>query len=177
MLKHAFPQAEVVGLDLSPYMLVMAEHKAKQAGKEIEWIHAKAEATGFPDDRFDLVTISLLFHETPDTIAKAILRECFRILMSGGMAIVLDGNQKILRQTEWLTNIFEEPYIDGYATGSVDAWMGAAGFAEVQTDDIWLVHQVTRGIKPLLVDNADSLNATQSESENFDSEEILTPAF
>jgi len=30
MLKQAFPQAEVIGLDLSPYMLVRAEDKAKQ---------------------------------------------------------------------------------------------------------------------------------------------------
>ncbi len=30
LLKQAFPQAEVIGLDLSPYMLVMADHKAKK---------------------------------------------------------------------------------------------------------------------------------------------------
>jgi ubiquinone/menaquinone biosynthesis C-methylase UbiE len=149
LLKQAFPQAEVIGLDLSPYMLAMAEYKAQQAGLEIVWRHANAEETGFPDASFDLVTASLLFHETPPAIAKKMLRESFRILSVGGEVIILDGNQKMLRQTEWLTQIFEEPYIQDYAEGSVDAWMGATGFQAVQTQDLWFIHQITRGVKPL----------------------------
>lgn len=39
LLKQAFPQAEVIGLDLSPYMLVMAERKAKAGGVDIQWRH------------------------------------------------------------------------------------------------------------------------------------------
>jgi ubiquinone/menaquinone biosynthesis C-methylase UbiE len=149
LLKQAFPQAEVIGLDLSPYMLVVAEEKARKAGLDIRWRHGNAEQTGFPDVSFDLVTISLLFHETPPAIARRILRECHRILTVGGEVVVLDGSQKVLRQTEWLTQIFEEPYIQAYAAGSLDAWMGAAGFGAVQTQDLWMVHQVTRGVKPL----------------------------
>lgn len=149
MLKQRFPLAEVIGLDLSPYMLVVADHKAKKEGLNIQWRHDNAEKTGFPDASFDLITISLLFHETPPAISRRILRECHRLLTVGGEVIVLDGNQKVLRQTEWLTQIFEEPYIQGYASESVDAWMGAAGFGAIRTQDVWMVHQVTRGIKPL----------------------------
>lgn len=148
MLKQAFPHSEVIGLDLSPYMLVMAEYKANQAGLNIQWRHGKAEQTGFPDASFDLVTASLLFHETPPAAAQAILRECFRLLTTGGEVLILDGNQQVLRQTEWLTQIFEEPYIHSYATESVDAWMGAAGFEAVQTQNLWWLHQITRGVKP-----------------------------
>ncbi len=50
---------------------------------------------------------------------------------------------------DWLTQIFEEPYIKDYAAGSVDAWMGTAGFQDVRTEDVWLINQVTRGVKPL----------------------------
>lgn len=149
MLKQRFPQAQVIGLDLSPYMLVMADHKAKTVGLTMQWRHGKAEETGLPDQAFDLVTASLLFHETPSTVAKSILRECFRLLMPGGEVLILDGNQNTLRQVEWLTEVFEEPYIEAYAAASVDAWMGAAGFEAVQTHDIWWVHQVTQGIKPI----------------------------
>ncbi|MGL5059392.1 MAG: class I SAM-dependent methyltransferase, partial [Microcoleus sp.] len=141
-LKQAFPQAEVVGLDLSPYMLVVAEIKAQKAGLNIDWLHGNAESTGFPDSSFDLVTASLLFHETPPAVSRAILRESFRLLKVGGQVVILDGNQKTLRQTEWLIEVFEEPYIKSYAVGSVDAWMGAAGFAAVQTQEHWWVHQV-----------------------------------
>ncbi|MBF2026126.1 MAG: methyltransferase domain-containing protein [Oscillatoriales cyanobacterium C42_A2020_001] len=149
LLKQKFPKAEVIGLDLSPYMLVAAEQKAQKAGIEIQWRHNQAERTGFPDASFDLVTASLLFHETPVAIAKAILRESYRLLTVGGEVLILDGSQRSLRQAEWLTNIFEEPYIQDYAAGSVDAWMGAAGFGDVRTQDVWLLHQLTRGVKPL----------------------------
>jgi len=150
LLKQAFPDAEVIGIDLSPYMLVVADHKATQAGLKIEWQQGNAERTRFPDASFDLVTASLLFHETPPAIAATILQESYRLLTPGGEVLILDGNQKTLRQTEWLTQIFEEPYIQAYATGSIDAWMGAAGFGAIQTQDFWWIHQVSRGVKPLL---------------------------
>lgn len=149
LLKQTFPEAEVIGLDLSPYMLVVADIKAQKAGCNIQWCHRNAESVGFPDASFDLVTASLLFHETPPAVSQAILRESFRLLGVGGQVVILDGNQKTLRQTEWLTDIFEEPYIKSYATGSIDAWMGAAGFSSVQTQEHWWVHQVTQGVKPL----------------------------
>jgi ubiquinone/menaquinone biosynthesis C-methylase UbiE len=149
MLKQAFPEAEVIGLDLSPYMLVRAEHKAQSAGLGIKWQYRLAENTVFTDASFDLVTASLLFHETPPTVSQAILNESFRLLTVGGEVLILDGNQKTLRQLEWLNNIFEEPYIRDYAAGSVDAWMGAAGFEAVQTQDLWLIHQVSKGVKPI----------------------------
>jgi HAD superfamily hydrolase (TIGR01509 family) len=149
MLKQAFPGAEVIGLDLSPYMLVMAEYKAKKAGPDIQWRHGNAERTGFPDACFDLVAASLLFHETPHPVSQAIVRESFRLLTTGGEIVVLDGNQKTLRQMDWLNDIFEEPQIKAYAACSVGAWMGAAGFGAVRTEDIWWVHQVSHGVKPI----------------------------
>lgn len=149
MLKQAFPQAEVIGFDLSPYMLVRAKDKANKAGLDMKWRHGNAEKTGFPDASFDLVTASLLFHETPPAVTQAILCESFRLLAVGGEMVVLDGNQKTLRSLDWLNNVFEEPYIRDFAAGNLDAWMGKAGFEAVQTDDLWLVNQITRGVKPL----------------------------
>ncbi|XPM53173.2 MAG: class I SAM-dependent methyltransferase [Leptolyngbya sp. IPPAS B-1204] len=149
LLKQAFPFAEVIGIDLSPYMLVVAADKAEQSGLKVNLKQANAEQTGFADTSFDLVTASLLFHETPPLISGNILQEAFRLLKPGGEVLILDGNQSTLRQTEWLTQIFEEPYIKDYAAGNVGDWMRTAGFADVQTEEVWWVHQVTRGVKPL----------------------------
>ena len=149
LLKKAFPEAEVIGIDLSPYMLVVADDKAKKAGLKIEFCQGNAEQTGFPEASFDLVTASLLFHETPPEVSCTILRECFRLLKVGGEVLILDGNQSGLRWADWLTEIFEEPYIKAYAAGSVDAWMGAAGFGDVRTEEVWWLNQVTRGVKPI----------------------------
>ena len=147
MLKEAFPEAEIIGLDLSPQMLVMADYKAQQRGLDIQWQHGLAEATDFNDGEFNVVTASLLFHETPPQIAQAILQESYRLLTSGGQIIILDGHQKTLRRTPWLTEIFEEPYINEYAIGSVDAWLGKAGFEKVITEDVWWTNQLSTGVK------------------------------
>ena len=147
MLKQTFPNAEVIGLDLSPQMLVMSEYKAQQLGLEISWVHGRAETTKFADGEFDVVTASLLFHETPPNISQAVLKEAHRLLKPGGQVIILDGHQKTLRNTTWLSDIFEEPYIKEYAAGSVDAWLGQAGFDRVLTEDVWWTNQLSTGVK------------------------------
>ena len=147
LLRESFPEAEIIGLDLSPYMLAIADRKARRLNYNIQWLHGLAEATNLPDNSFDLVTASLLFHETPPHITVAILNECYRLLVPGGQVIILDGNQKTLRQTPWLTNIFEEPYIQDYAEGNLDGWLGAAGFSSIRTEEVWWTNQLSYGFK------------------------------
>ncbi len=151
MLKQAFGQAVVVGLDLSPYMLVVANYKAQQAGLNIQWQHGLAENTGLEEASFDLVTASFLLHETPPKISQLILKECFRLIKPGGQVIILDGNQKRLRHADWLIQLFQEPYSKVYAAESVDDWMKTAGFEAVRTKYVGWIQQVTRGIKPIVL--------------------------
>lgn len=148
LLKQAFPTAEVIGLDLSPYMLAIAEQKAVVEGLSVTWMQGDAAQVALAEASFDLVSASLLFHETPPSVARTVLTEGYRILKPGGEIAILDGNQRTLRWASWLSDIFEEPYIREYASGSLDAWMGAAGFESVRTEDFWWVHQVTHGVKP-----------------------------
>lgn len=149
MLKEAFEQATLIGLDLSPYMLVMADYKARQEGLDIDWKQGLAEKTGFEDSSFDLVTVSMLLHETPPHISQLILRECFRLLKPEGQLIILDGNQQRLRHADWLIKMFQEPYSKVYAAESVDDWLSLAGFRSIQTKPVGWIHQVTRGFKPV----------------------------
>jgi len=149
MLKQAFPQAIVMGLDLSPYMLVVANHKARQAALEIQWWHGLAENTDLDNATFDLITISMLFHETPPPISRLILQECMRLLRIGGQLIILDGNQKRLRHAHGLIDLFREPYSKAYAAENVDDWVKAVGFETVRTKPIGWIHQVTRAVKPI----------------------------
>ncbi len=148
MLKQAFGEAVVMGLDLSPHMLVVADYKAQQAGLNIQWLHGLAENTGLEEASFDLVTACFLLHEMPPKISQLILQECFRLIKPGGQVIILDGNQKRLRHANWLIKIFQEPYSKVYAAGSVDDWMRAAQFEAVQTEYVGWIQQVTCGIKP-----------------------------
>lgn len=159
MLKAAFPDAAVTGLDLSPYMLALAAHKAQEAETEISWRHGLAEGTGFADGSFDLITAGLLFHETPPVVSQAILTEAHRLLAPNGQFLTLDGNQSTLHATSWLTEVFEEPYIKAYAAGNLDAWLEAAGFARIATTPIWGIHQISCGFKGLPVSDRATVSA------------------
>jgi ubiquinone/menaquinone biosynthesis C-methylase UbiE len=146
-LKQAFPGAVVTGLDLSPYMLAVAEDRTRQTGLDIKWVHGTAELTQLETGSFDLITAALLFHETPPAVTQTILAESYRLLALSGEIAILDGNQHTLRSLDWLNNVFEEPYIQAYAAGNLDAWLGRAGFEEVRTKDVFWLNQVTRGVK------------------------------
>ena len=149
MLKQAFPQANVIGLDLSPYMLTVAEYKGKQAGLAITWQQGLAETTNFAEGEFDLISIAFLFHETPIKISQAILQECMRLLKPGGQIIIIDGNQQRLRHTNWLIELFREPYSQAYAAGSVNDWLKSTGFIEIATQSVGWISQLTTAIKPM----------------------------
>ena len=147
MLKQAYPRAEVTGLDLSPYMLKIAEHKGKQADLNINWQQGLAEATNFENAAFDLISIAFLFHETPIEISQSVLKECHRLLKPKGQIVILDGNQQRLRHTPWLIELFREPYSQVYAEGWINDWLKSAGFVEIQTNPIGWVSQLSTGFK------------------------------
>ncbi len=148
LLKQAFPQAQVIGLDISPYMLVIAEDKGKKANLAVNWLQGLAEATSFGDRTFDLISIAFLFHETPVEISQTILQECQRLLKPGGQIIILDGNQLRLRRTDWLIKLFREPYSQVYAAGNIDCWLEAAGFVKIKTQPVGWISQLTTALKP-----------------------------
>ncbi len=167
MLKRRFPQAEVVGLDLSPQMLVMAQHKAHAAHLDITFCHGNAMATGLDRDAFDVVCATLLFHETPPAVAKTILRESFRLLTAGGQMLILDGNQQTLRTVDWLNTIFEEPFIREYGQGNIDAWLGYAGFETVRTEAVFWLNQLSYGRKPLPIRDRSMPATTVEQNDSF----------
>ena len=148
LLKQHFPGATVVGLDLSPYMLVMANYKAQQTGLDIHWHHGLAENTPWEASTFDLVTVSFLFHEMPPAVSQSVLQECFRLLQPGGQLLILDGSQRLLRHLGWLIDLFREPYSRVYATGCLSDWLTAAGFEAVHSRHVGFIHQIATGDRP-----------------------------
>ncbi|RAQ47775.1 methyltransferase type 11, partial [Arthrospira sp. O9.13F] len=56
-------------------------------------------------------------------------------------------------------------YLKDYATGSVDATLGAAGFAKVRSEDIWWINQVTVGLKPI-INHSPNINSQWEQQPN-----------
>lgn len=146
-LKTIFPIAEVVGLDLSPYMLVIADKKSRTHQKKIIWKQGLAETTKMLSCSCDLITISLLFHEVPNKTSQAILKESFRLLKPNGQLIILDANQQRLRHLKWLTKLFREPYSFTYAQGNIIEWLDNIGFEGIKVKPIGGIYQITSAYK------------------------------
>jgi ubiquinone/menaquinone biosynthesis C-methylase UbiE len=86
----AFPEAEVVGIDLSAPNLLLAHRQAERLGKRITFSQRAAETTGYPDRSYGLVTATMLIHELPMPVLRTVIEEAARLLRPGGALVFLD---------------------------------------------------------------------------------------
>lgn len=132
-LQELYPQAEITGLDLSPYFLAVAHYRAQQRQAKINWIHAKAESTGLPDASFDLISIFLVCHELPQIPTKQIFAEAKRLLRPNGHLAIMDMNPKAEAYKKMPPYVFTllkstEPYLDDYFSLDIGQALIESGF-------------------------------------------------
>ena len=132
-LQKIYPQAEITGVDLSPYFLAVAKYRNQEKGKQINWVHAAAESTGLPSASFDLVSACLVFHELPQTAAKEIFIEARRLLRPGGYLAIMDMNPRspvFQQMPPFILTLLKstEPYLDRYFTLDLKSASIEAGF-------------------------------------------------
>ncbi|CAI7782919.1 unnamed protein product [Closterium sp. NIES-53] len=140
-LAETFPEAEFIGVDLSPYFVAASNYnvreKSKQAGRELPFtfIHAAAEDTGLPAGSADLVSICLVCHELPRSATKKIIEEAHRILRPGGAFAVMEMNPRSPFFQRISNNPFTfaafkatEPYLDDYRTFPIEGAIAERGF-------------------------------------------------
>ncbi|NEQ54087.1 MAG: class I SAM-dependent methyltransferase [Leptolyngbya sp. SIO3F4] len=126
-----------VGLDLSPYMLSVAQLQ-DEVNKIAQWIHAKAEDTGLPDASFDLVTLQFVIHELPRQSTQAIFKEVQRLLRPDGCLAIVDNNPQspvIQNLPPVLFTLMKstEPWSDDYYTFDVETALEESGFEHLAT--------------------------------------------
>jgi len=126
----------VIGLDGDSKVLAIARAKAAKAGLDVTLDHGMAFELPYPDDSFDRVFSSLLFHHLTREIKDRTLREVFRVLRPGGELHVADWG----KPQNWLMRmafLFVQ-MLDGFSTtvdnvsGLLPELFRAAGFEEVQ---------------------------------------------
>jgi SAM-dependent methyltransferase len=86
----AFPAAEAHGIDVSAPVLRFGHAIAQHAGLPVHLSQQNAERTNFPAGHFDLIVSSFFFHEIPLRSARAVLRECHRLLAPGGVMVHME---------------------------------------------------------------------------------------
>ena len=90
LVKRMRPQLEVVGLDPDPKALARAARKARRAGLTLELDRGFADELRYPDQTFDRVLSSLMFHHLEADLRVASLREVLRVLRPGGSLHLMD---------------------------------------------------------------------------------------
>lgn len=135
--QHA-PDALVVGLDIDPTVLTLAQRKAAQRSAQLPLSLASADCLPYADNSFDQVVSSLMLHHL--TIAQKgwMLAETWRVLRAGCVLSILDfGPPRAAWLAALLTRVaarFE--HIDDNLHGRVPTLLTQAGFVDVQMRDI-----------------------------------------
>ncbi len=87
-LEFARDGVHVQGADFTFPMLPLALGKGRDAGLQLNWANADAQALPYRDASFDAVTISFGIRNVEDP--QRALRECARVLRPGGQLAVLE---------------------------------------------------------------------------------------
>ncbi|MET0364962.1 MAG: class I SAM-dependent methyltransferase [Sphingobium sp.] len=132
---HAFPDAEMHGIDVGAPLLRYGHARAAAAGMPIHFSQQNAEKMDFPDNSFDVVTSSFFFHELPVKSTQKILKECHRILKPGGLMIHFELPPRsevdpyLDFYIDWDAYNNNEPYYSAFRRQSLTGLCEEAGFS------------------------------------------------
>ncbi len=137
-LQESYPDANLTGLDLSPYFLTVAQHRAHQQDLQVNWLHNAGEKIELPDNCCDLVSACLVFHELPQNAAQGIIQEARRILRPGGHLAIMDMNPQsttFLKMPPYILTLLKstEPFLDQYFDLDLEKALDREGFGNVQS--------------------------------------------
>lgn len=155
-LSTVFPDAELVGSDLSGLSLTNGHRMAEKLGVKAHLKQRNILKTGEPDASFDAVITYALHHELPPKANAALFEEMFRIMKPGADIVISDPPpfravdlfQAVI--LDWDTTNRNEPFFSAMLHSSLDDQLKAAGFDKVESYAIgqgsypW----ITRAVKP-----------------------------
>jgi len=121
LAQHRYPQAQVVGADLTSAMLRIAQTKVD--ADAIQWVQADGLTLAFPDNYFDAVTSSFMLRNVPD-VTQA-LREQRRVTRFGGRVACLEMSWPQHLPWRWIFGLYFlgwSPLLGGILSGNWEAY-------------------------------------------------------
>jgi SAM-dependent methyltransferase len=134
-IAQAFPDAEIISIDVAAPMLRFAHARAKSLGvNNITFMQANAENVPLPDDSFDVVLTTISLHETSNLAIRRIMSETHRLLKPDGLSFHLEQPQyaglppfeQFMRDWDALYN--NEPFWTRMHEMDIEQLMEDAGF-------------------------------------------------
>jgi ubiquinone/menaquinone biosynthesis C-methylase UbiE len=96
-----YPQdIQLTGIDSSPALLAIAEHRALALGISADLHVGDADALDFPDNHFDSVISTLALSTIPD--ARRVAAEAWRVLRPNGLLLLLDHVRSPFTPVRWI---------------------------------------------------------------------------
>lgn len=113
---EASPKNQIIGIDLSPDMIAVAENKIRNRGiKNISICEMDATKMTFEDEEFDIGMISFALHELEYELMISVLKEMGRVVKKSGTIYIIDYE----REQGWFKSpmfsvylkVFEPPHL------------------------------------------------------------------
>jgi SAM-dependent methyltransferase len=135
----------VTGVDIAGSLLKQARRLDREAGAEIEYVEAAAEATGLPDGAFDVVSAGQCWHWFDRPVAA---REAKRLLTDDGAVVIahfdwlaipgnaVEATQEIILRYTPPGDSSHGPWRFAKGTGVYPQWLTdlqEAGFVGIET--------------------------------------------
>lgn len=166
-LAMAFPDADVIAVDVGAPMLRYGLARAKSLGVEnVTFVQANVESLPqFADGSVDWVQTTMFLHETSYSSMQRIFKETYRLLAPGGIVLHVEQPQygpdmPLFEQAmrDWDAFYNAEPFWTKMHEADLDAWMVQAGFAKEN-----LIH----GGVTAVVDKAIFVDAAEDDGEDY----------
>jgi ubiquinone/menaquinone biosynthesis C-methylase UbiE len=139
-LARTLPGSDIVGVDLSPWYAAYARDSSEQlddekaaARRELRVQVANAEALPFGAGAFEVVTSVFMLHELPRRVRRSVLREMRRVLVPGGLLVLMDAAQpsdspELAPALDQFSRDLHEPYFADYLKDDLRALLEESGF-------------------------------------------------
>ena len=159
-IAQAFPDAEVVAIDVAAPMLRYAHARAKSMGvTNIRFMQMSGEdLSSLENESFDWVQSSIFLHELSARALPRVLEECFRVLKPGGLTLHLEQPQYEVSMPlfeqfmrDWDSYNNSEPFWTAMHSLDLEQALVSSGFEDAdlfRANLIGVVDGETEGDKP-----------------------------
>ena len=129
LLKQRYPNVDAVGVDPDPKALARARQKAEQSGVSVAFEQGFAGRLAYPEQHFDRVLSSFMFHHLKPSDRLPLLQGLLRVLKPGGRLELVDfAGPTPNGRRGWVSWLHSLEQLANNAEDQVLSLMSQAGF-------------------------------------------------